>query len=305
MGALWIALGVVLIVLVYRDIFHTLFHPDGSGSISGRTGRIVWRVFRTTVPDRPPLLVLAGPIALLLIILVWTVTVMVGWALIFWPFLPDGFLLSTGMDPERNSGFLDAVYLSLVTLATLGYGDIAPQGTWLRIVAPLEALTGFALITASISWILSVYPVIARRRHLARTATLFLDGVRRGGLDPTGMDERMLADRLWRFTEDVLAVRGDLVQFPITYYFHTSERESAIEPVLPAIASFAHTLAQGGPATVQFHAQLLLDAIDDLATYVADTFLDDAEGDTMDLLLASAGNHLYPVKRDDGKAHSD
>ncbi|MFF8942469.1 potassium channel family protein [Streptomyces sp. NPDC014864] len=70
-----------------------------------------------------------------------------------------------------------SVYLSLVTVATLGLGDIAPSADWLRIVAPLEAMVGFVLLTATVSWILGIYPALARRRALA----LRISQLRRAG----------------------------------------------------------------------------------------------------------------------------
>ncbi|MFJ8781962.1 hypothetical protein [Streptomyces sp. NPDC102476] len=46
-------------------------------------------------------------------------------------------------------------------------GDIAPAEGWLRLVSPLEALVGFALLTATVSWVLEIYPTLTRRRVLA------------------------------------------------------------------------------------------------------------------------------------------
>nr|WP_281360133.1 potassium channel family protein [Isoptericola halotolerans] len=59
---------------------------------------------------------------------------------------------------------VDALYLSLVSLTTVGYGDITPLTPWLRIAAPVEGLLGFALLTAAVSWVLQVYPALTRRR---------------------------------------------------------------------------------------------------------------------------------------------
>lgn len=40
-------LGMFLIALVLRDIFHTLFHPTGTGSLSSQGARYVWRAVRS------------------------------------------------------------------------------------------------------------------------------------------------------------------------------------------------------------------------------------------------------------------
>ncbi|MCM9083092.1 potassium channel family protein [Streptomyces spororaveus] len=78
--------------------------------------------------------------------------------------------------PAEHSSFTDALYISLVNISTLGLGDIAPTEGWLRILAPLEAFVGFALLTATVSWTLGIYPAPASRRapalrlsHLSRT----------------------------------------------------------------------------------------------------------------------------------------
>ena len=124
---------------------------------------------------------LAGPWILICIIALWALGLSVGWALLIWPYLPEGFHFSSGLDSAQNARFADALYFSLVTMVTLGYGDIVPHTAWLRLLVPLEALIGFVLMTASISWILSLYPVLARRRHLAREVFLIQRSERLGG----------------------------------------------------------------------------------------------------------------------------
>ena len=217
-------LGITLNALVLQDIFRTLFVPTGAGALSSFAARRVWRVFRQAEQRRPAVLALAGPLILLCIIVVWAVGLAIGWALIVWPHLPTGFHLATGMDPADHGGFVDALYLSLVTLATLGYGDIVPASGWLRVVVPLEALVGFALGTASISWILSISPVLARRRHLAREVFL-LGRSEQDDLTIVDADPQAVGAVLLSLTEQVIALRNDLAQVPIIYYFHTPDRD--------------------------------------------------------------------------------
>ena len=113
-------LGVILIILGLRDVFHQLFHPSGAGSVSGILMKAVWRVFRRLVARRyRSLLALAGPSALVAVIASWVVLLAVGFALLYWPRLPGGFAFATALDPWKEGGFIDALYLSLVTLATL------------------------------------------------------------------------------------------------------------------------------------------------------------------------------------------
>jgi hypothetical protein len=90
----------------------------------------------------------------------------IGWALVYWPWMP-GHFLHTAEPDAPGSSLRDSLYFSLVTLATLGYGDISPLSGWLRMVAPLEALLGLGLLTGCVSWLLSIFPVLSRRRALA------------------------------------------------------------------------------------------------------------------------------------------
>lgn len=56
--------------------------------------------------------------------------------------------------PNGKTGFLDSLYFSVVTIATLGYGDISPIGMS-RLIASLEVLFGLMFVGYSISQVLS------------------------------------------------------------------------------------------------------------------------------------------------------
>jgi hypothetical protein len=287
-------LGITLNALVLQDIFRTLFVPTGAGALSSFAARRVWRVFRQAEQRRPAVLALAGPLILLCIIAVWAVGLAIGWALIVWPHLPTGFHLATGMDPADHGGFVDALYLSLVTLATLGYGDIVPASGWLRVVVPLEALVGFALGTASISWILSISPVLARRRHLAREVFL-LGRSEQDDLTIVDADPQAVGAVLLSLTEQVIALRNDLAQVPIIYYFHTPDRGSAVEVALLDLLALAQATRRHPATGIRMYSVLLNEALADLATHLAETFLEGKAGTTEEILRAYAADHAHPV----------
>src|SRR5674476_1330045 len=101
---------------------------------------------------------LAGPLALLAVIIVWGTLAVVGWALLYWSSVPAGFVYAPGVAAGGTNRVVDALYISMVTMSTLGFGDIAPAAGWLRIATPLEALFGFSLLTVAVSWVLHTYP---------------------------------------------------------------------------------------------------------------------------------------------------
>src|ERR671917_470610 len=170
MSLLATLVGAILIIVALSDIFQTLFHPSGKGSLSRTLIYGIWKATRLVVSRYPRVLQLAGPLGFLVTLAAWTVLLTLGWAFVYWPHLPNGFSFDPGMDPSRNAGFSSALYFSIVSLATLGYGDIVPDAKWLRIIAPAQALTGFGLLTASITWLLLIFPALSYRRAFADNA---------------------------------------------------------------------------------------------------------------------------------------
>lgn len=110
--------------------------------------RGVWWVFHRLVPARRQLLPLAGPTMLLPTVVMWAALLALGWALVFWPHMADGFYFGSAPGDRGRGDFFDALYISLVTLGTVGFGDITPVETWLRVITPLEALIDFADLTS-------------------------------------------------------------------------------------------------------------------------------------------------------------
>ncbi len=302
-SALATLLGVTLIVLALRDVFHQLFHPSGAGSVSGMLMKAVWRAFRLVAWRYPSLLALAGPSALVAVIANWVVLLAVGFALVYWPRLPGGFAFATALDPSQEGGFVDALYLSLVTLATLGFGDITPTTGWLRVLTPLEALLGFGLLTAALSWVISVYPVLRRRRSLAREVTLLRDSEPEAGGALGGMGaeaaERLLKD----LTAQLVSVQSDVVQFPITYYFHNTEEKFSLPLAMPYLVRLAE---QGNGADyapqVRRRAAMLGEAVEDFSTTIASGFLGMPPASAEEVLHAYARDHLHdpPKGKDSG-----
>ena len=224
-------LGALLVLATLRDVFHTLWRPAGTGTVSILVMRAVW-----WVGERPRLRrrlrPVTGPAALLVAILVWAALVTVGWALVYLPSVPEGFVHVSGVDPIERGAWAEAFYFSLVTLATLGYGDVVPDTGWLLAAAPLQALVGFALLTAAVTWIGQVHPAVTRRRALAaRAHALARGGVTSEDEPPASVVEAVAAD--------VAAVRTDLAQYDESYYFHDTCPQGSLADALGLLDALA------------------------------------------------------------------
>lgn len=286
-------LGLGLVLVVLHDIFHQLFHPSGSGYLSDALIRTVWRVFRRLSARRIGGLGLAAPAALVVIIACWATLLAVGWALIYWPYMPGSFLYSTGLSPQANDGFTDALYLSLMTLTTLGYGDITPTTGILRVLVPVQSLIGFGLLTASVTWVLSIYPALFRRRSLAQEISLLHTAESKGERDVSKMEPQTVGQLFQELASRLAGVRNDLLQFKITYYFHGTDEHSALAAGLPYLAHLARKGQDKElPEEVQLGADMLQAALDDFASTLSSRFLLLYHPTTTKVLEAYARDHL-------------
>jgi hypothetical protein len=100
---------------------------------------------------------LFGPLSLLILLVIWIVGLIVGYALLFWA---TGSRLN-GAGESVN--FLTYLYLSGTTFFTLGYGDLTPVYPIGRTLAVIEAANGFGLLAIVISYLPILYQAFSRR----------------------------------------------------------------------------------------------------------------------------------------------
>jgi hypothetical protein len=267
LGWLVTAGGAVLVLVALRDIFHTIWHPSGRGGLSRRLMGAVWRVGRRRRALGP----LTGPLAMVVVVLTWVLLILLGWALVYWPHLPGGFVFGSGLDPTSRAGPLDAVYLSTVTLATLGFGDIVPVADWLRIVVPIQALIGFTLITAAVSWVLQVYPALTRRRALAVRLSLLrrVDTLGRMGDAQSALAAPLLQD----LAVGLAQLRVDLTQYAETYYFWDGDPDASLPTMLGVLMDLSDEARRSPVADARYAGELLATAVGDFLHMVDEQFL--------------------------------
>ena len=171
-AAVWTvtAAGVSLLGLVALDIYRTILHSHGrSGPVTEVLIRAVWRLargaaFRRSRPGRHHLLNHVGPLLLPVTVATLVTLIILGYALLYWPHLPAGFNVDEKAQSPRG---IEALYFSGITFTTLGYGDIAPRSTPMRLLALSEALTGFGFISLAVTYLVSLTAALERNRTAA------------------------------------------------------------------------------------------------------------------------------------------
>lgn len=270
MQVLYWGVGAILILAALQDLFHTLFHPAARGDISDWLAMRVWRACQR---GGCKLLRVAGPMAFATVIFYWMASVFLGFALMYRTQLPDGFVYLHGLHPSEFDSFLAACNLSLGSLITLSTGAL-PKSGWVQLLMNIEAVFGFAILTASISWILSIYPILEHRRTLAHQATLLHYGETSHGRRLCQVSDSDLQTLLFGFGSQVTTARNELSQFPITYFFYERDRQGALAGVLPYLADIAQENAhRSGIAGLA--AATLGGAVDDYLKLVTHFFLDE------------------------------
>lgn len=292
MGWMTAVAGVALIALVIDDIFTVLFRSGAESRLSGRLTRALWVLLRRAGRRRRGALALAGPLAVAIVVGSWTALLVAGWALIYLPHYPDAYIIAEGT--AAHAPLLGALRVSLETLTTLGSAPATPNAGWLQLLSPVEALIGFGLLSAAISWLLQIYPVLSRRRSLAYEIHLLTDTERRLAIDVAQMEPAAASQLYGELASRLIAVERDLVKFPIAYYFAETDRRFALSTALPHLVALAERGAgAGNPDEVRLRAAMVLEAIEDFAQTVGERFLPVSGPSTDDTLRAFARDHRH------------
>ena len=283
--------GVLMILIALRDIFHTLWHPGGFGTLSHVLFAITWRAVKFASRGSRSS-GLAGPLGLLLTLSTWALLLVVGFALLYLPRMPADFFFGSSLMPGRSSDVLASVYLSVVALTTLGLGDIQPATPLLRLLVPTQALLGFVLLTAGISWILQLYPALNRRRALARRLTTM---ARHAVRDVIATGKSSIAvQHLEAVRAELAIVEVDLLQYAESYYFRETDRDVSLAAALPYVAELVTAGQRSSSFEVRNAAALLEDGLAEFVTLLRRGFLG-AAGDVEATLAAFAQDHQQPV----------
>lgn len=268
MSYLLVPIGILVFALPVVDLFRELFQPGGRGGIGHFVARVVWRFMRRPGRRSPLVASLTGPLILLLVLATWLGLSVIGWALMMTPAMStDAFI-----GHEAGAPFLDALYMSLVTITTLGFGDVVPLADWARLLVPIEALFGLGLAAGSISWLFNVQNVLAHRATLA-TRIAMLEAV---DFEADGAPVELVAGSggiVMDLATHLASVHSDLVHVPISYWFRTGEDRESLPDQLIWLTSLADRCLTSDDELVRLNGSMLSRQIDSTMRDVAHEFL--------------------------------
>lgn len=280
-GLDWVSIvvGCALVLTGLYEVYRILLHPAGRGRITRGVASAIWFALRRYGRRGPQM---AGPLVTLAVVLTWAALQIVGWALIYLPAVPDGFAYSQGLTAGDYVPALEALYVSMVTLSTLGIGDLTPVYPWVRILTPVQSLFGFALLTAAVSWFMELYPGIGRRRALALRVSL----LERAGAHrelPT-MDAAAASALLAGLASDLAQAQVDLSQNEEVFYFSSGRRSTSLAANVQYCLVLARQARRSPHNAVVLAGRVLEEAVWDYAAFLRDNL--HLGGDTTEHVLA-------------------
>ena len=281
MNWIWILTGALIVAVGLVDVFLTVLNYDGFGFLSSRLYRLTWTLTRLVTTLLPKRLrdtnrALGAPLMIPATLVPWMTLQILGFALIYYANITS-FSFTGGTNPD----FTNAIYLSGVTVTTLGFGDITPANTAYGLLAFTQAAIGFSIITLVISYVLNIYQVLLQWNTLA--ADLYHQA--RDSTDPRSIlkvhfpdgEPWGLAGTLGNLHENLVAYYEGLRRYPIVYYFYSRSVQRSIPYVFhmggESAAALKWGLPKDHPATKEPQLSVLITGISDLTTRIEDYFL--------------------------------
>lgn len=126
-----------------------------------------WTAVRRLLPARAHATFLSvyGPLSMLGLIAVWAAALVTGFGALQWALAARAAQSAGGAAPS----LLNAIYFSGVTFFTVGYGDVVATTRAGKVLAVIEAGTGFGLIAVVIGYLPVLYQLFTRREsHVIR-----------------------------------------------------------------------------------------------------------------------------------------
>ena len=249
----WLALpiGLGLTLLTLLDVFMTVLHVQAESPISNKVNlwfwhRLLWVGQALPKGARDELLVWGAPLMIGATFACWALFYIVGFALLYLPAIHDPAAFSVD---AAHSAFGDALYFSAATFFTLGYGEIVPIHPLARVLSAFEAASGLVTISLSVTYLLSVYPLITRKIALAASLNQEADG----RSDGVAVAERYVASgradalgqRLHVLNDELLYLGQAHAFYPILFYVRPRQVHESFVRILTLVQGLVATLRYG------------------------------------------------------------
>ena len=201
---------------------------------------------------RETFLAFFGPLSLILLLMVWAVGLIIGFAALHWS------LESPLNGTASSASFTTYAYFSGTTFFTLGYGDVTPQAPLGRGLAVLEGGIGFGFLALIIGYLPVIYQAFSRREASislldarAGSPPSAAEMLRRHGQSIQELDQLL---RDWeRWAADLLESH---LSYPVLCYYRSQHNNQSWLTALTAVLDASALVMVGMEGAPKRQAQL-------------------------------------------------
>jgi hypothetical protein len=237
--------GALLILCVLVDIFLTVLYAKigsqgasraGAGIISLRVARATWWMFRhvsSRLPvNRDAAWSFCGPVTVVCLVVVWSMLLAGGAALMLHPALGEGVRSSSS--PHARD-FLSALYVGGSSLSFTSSSDYYPQTGSYRRLYLANALIGTACISLTIAYVLQLYTALQQRNALG----LSISVMTKDSADPvmllTGLGPQGRFDTGYTIVADLAAELSAIKEahhlYPLLFFYRPYQPANSIPQI--------------------------------------------------------------------------
>src|SRR5438094_4817983 len=224
--------GIIVLALTEYDIFQSIVLPRPSVrkvQLARPLVRSLWVGWRwvaqrsSRVDKTEGRLAVFGPVALILLVLIWATALVFGYAMVLYGFRDE-------FRPLLRD-FPDAFYVSATTLVPLAYGDLVPELGPARFVIIVESANGVAYAALAITLLFELYGSF-REREQAVVALDAIAGAPASGVQllETAAHKGMrgiLANTFEEWRKWSAMVLESHLAYPLLIYFRSSHDNEA------------------------------------------------------------------------------
>lgn len=226
MNYLLLTIGILILIVTVCDLVYTTFSPNGAAFFTNTITKGFYNLsLRISLKTNSmKAFENVGIIIIVLILAFWYLFVWIGCSLII---CSDPNSVING-STKLPADVYEKVYYTGFTLSTLGVGDFTANTDAWRIFTVFLSLSGFALITTSISYMLPVLSAnVAKRKLSTYIATL-------------GTTPQDILQKQWQhgnfgalepyfsvLTEMIIEHSQQMLAYPVVYCFYTSNPKKA------------------------------------------------------------------------------
>lgn len=223
METVQITIGLLIVVLIFLDFFHTTLSGNGFGIFSRVLNQLLNRLI---IQNRNRKIFLySGITHLLTTTFFWLALLFLGAFIVYTAGEEMVVNGTTGLPATKTERF----YFTGYVLSTLGIGDFVPGSDTSRILTGILSFSGFILITTGLTYLLSIINTVLSKKQLAFfISTMGEDVEEIYNFFKNQDDLTSLVSDAGDLRQQILKNSSSYLAFPMGNYFLTKNHDSAL-----------------------------------------------------------------------------